>query len=265
MRRGVLTRRFAFRTRTAGAPRSRSAGSCRWPTPSLAGMDSTFVAENWSGRLIVRAGHRRPGRPTAGCARYRGLGEHAPAGDRRPTAGRRRHRRPGRGDDLESSDPGQPRRPAPGARRRQGASGALSGPWCTDDGYIGQDVPLDLQRGRAGHRREGRRAVHLAGPGDQRAAPRRRAARVAARRRTCDELLARHVLAWDHLWERCDLEIDAAARPWPAGCTCTCSTCCRRCPPAQRRPRRGHPGPRPARRGLPRPHLLGRACSSSRS
>ena len=108
----------------------------------------------------------------------------------------------------------------------------------------------------AGHRGEARRPLHVARSRDRRAR-RGGARRDRPRGPDFDDVLARHELAWDHLWFRCDVEIEgpvarlagpAAARLPPAADRV----------PAQRRPRRRHPGPRPARRGLPRPRLLGR-------
>ena len=105
--------------------------------------------------------------------------------------------------------------------------------------------------------------MHLPRPGHQRAG--RGGPRASSRaRRTSTTLLARHALAWDHLWHRCDVELDgpdtrrcvAPAAPVPPAADGV---------PAHRRPRRRRPGPRPARRGLPRPRLLGRALRPSRS
>ena len=66
LRRGVLTRRFrvqdAAGRRTAVAQRR----AVSMADPYLACLDATFVAENWSGVLIVRIGHRRPGHQQRG-------------------------------------------------------------------------------------------------------------------------------------------------------------------------------------------------------
>ncbi len=74
LRRGVLTRRFrvqdAAGRRTAVAQRR----AVSMADPYLACLDSTFVAENWSGALVVRAGV--DGRVTnSGVPRYRGLAD----------------------------------------------------------------------------------------------------------------------------------------------------------------------------------------------
>ena len=66
LRRGILTRRFrvedAAGRRTAVAQRR----AVSMADPYLACLDATFVAENWSGVLIVRSGIDG-GSPTAGC------------------------------------------------------------------------------------------------------------------------------------------------------------------------------------------------------
>ena len=114
-------------------------------------------------------------------------------------------------------------------------------------------------RGRAGHRREGGRAVHLPGPGHRRA--RRRGPRTggAAGRRLRPSCWS--ATSWPgtscggaatSTWAA------TATRRSPAPSTCTSSTCSRPCR-AHHRPRRRGPGPGAARRGLPGPHLLGRA------
>ena len=77
-------------------------------------------------------------------------------------AGRRRHRGPDRGDDPVG-DPGGACRATAGAARgqaRQGGAGAGGRGRLNRPGHN-----VDLARARAPHDREGRRAVHLPGPG----------------------------------------------------------------------------------------------------
>ena len=197
----MLTRRFrvqdAAGRRTAVAQRR----VVSMADPYLACLDATFVAENWSGALVVRSGI--DGRVTnSGVPRYRGPRQPAPRDGRR-RGDRRRHRRADRRDDAVG-DPGVAGRPPAGAARRQAGQGR-SELWSHEDGYIGQDIELDL---REGERHTIEKVVALYTSRDRAITEPGLEARDKARRAPdLPDLLARHVLAWDHLWERCDLRI----------------------------------------------------------
>src|SRR3569833_160720 len=73
LRRGVLTRRFRIRDAAGRSTRVAQRRLVSMADPCLAALDTTVVAENWSGRLTVRSG--LDGRvENAGVARCRGQG-----------------------------------------------------------------------------------------------------------------------------------------------------------------------------------------------
>ena len=205
LRRGVLTRRFrvqdASGRRTAVAQRR----FVSMADPYLACLDATFVAENWSGALLVRTGI--DGRVTnSGVPRYRGLA------DRHLVAapGEQMH------DDivaLTAETTQSAIRVSLAARQRVlledkpvKAERAL----VQEDGYIAQDITLNL-RERERHTIE--KVVALYTSRDRAISEPGLDARDKVRRvPDLPELLARHVLAWDHLWERCDLRISGHER-----------------------------------------------------
>ena len=159
MRRGVLTRRFVVRDPHGRRTRVAQRRFVSMADAFAAAQDSTFVAENWSGRLVVRAG-LDGSVGNRGVARYIGLGE--------------THLRvTGMADcgqaavalDVETLE--SRLRVSLAARHRLLADGKVrQAPWRTlgTADYIGQEVLLDLHERRAGHRREGRGPVHLTGP-----------------------------------------------------------------------------------------------------
>ncbi|MGZ4619697.1 MAG: glycoside hydrolase family 65 protein, partial [Frankiaceae bacterium] len=168
--------------------------------PYLACMDATFVAENWSGSLIVRTGI--DGRVTnSGVPRYRGL------------ASRHLVVAPGQQVDddivaLTAETTQSAIRVALAARQRvllEDKPVKVERALVAEDGFIAQDVTLTL-RERERHTIE--KVVALYTSRDRAISEPGLDARDKARRvPDLPELLARHVLAWDHLWERCDLKI----------------------------------------------------------
>jgi trehalose/maltose hydrolase-like predicted phosphorylase len=200
LRRGVLSRRLRFRDgdgRVTAVAQRRFVGMA---DPHLAGLESTFTAENWAGRLEVRSG--LDGAVTnAGVERYRKLnGDHlvplstGTSGDdgiwllaetasskiRIAVAARTRILRDGH--------------PVPGRRRTR-----------RQRGRVVHELTVDLQ---AGQPVTAEKVVTLFTSRDPAVAE----AGLAARERLAgaggfDELLERHVLAWDQLWRRCRLDI----------------------------------------------------------
>ena len=203
LRRGVLTRRFRFEDgrgrRTAVAQRRLVSMS----DPFAAGMSTTFSADNWSGRLQVRTGI--DGRVTnSGVARYLGLGHvHL-----EPVAAEEC------GADVVALDvrTTQSRmQTSLGARADVLADGIVTHVDRTlhrTDCFVAQDLTLDLAEGQQWTVDKlvalyTSRDRAISEPG---AAARQKAACLPR----FDDLLARHVLAWAHLWERCDLTLEAS-------------------------------------------------------
>jgi trehalose/maltose hydrolase-like predicted phosphorylase len=201
LRRGVLSRRFRVTDdsgrRTAVAQRR----LVSMADPYAAGLQSTFVAENWSGPLLVRAGI--DGRvENRGVARYAGFdGRHL----RQQGGGRT-------GADALALDVETVQshvRVSTAVRQRVLANGTprdVDRRVVDEDGLIADDLVLDLAEG-VPHTVEKVTALYtsrdrgLSEPG------------VEARdKASCmpwfEPLLARHVLAWSHLWERCELEMN---------------------------------------------------------
>ena len=173
------------------------------PVPGLPGR--TFVAENWSGVLVVRSGI--DGRVTnSGVPRYRGLAD--------------RHLVVARGEEIDddivalTAETTQSAiRVSLAARQRvllDDKPVKVERDLVAEDGYIGQDIRLDLHEGE---RHTVEKVVALYTSRDRAITEPGRAARDKARRAPdLSDLLARHVLAWDHLWERCDLRISGHER-----------------------------------------------------
>ena len=202
MRRGVLTRRFVVEDaegrRTAVAQRR----IVSMADPFAAAQDSTFVAENWSGPLVVRVGlDACVG--NRGVARYIGLGE--------------THLQVTGMDDcgpqsvaLDVETVESKVRISIAARHRLLADGKVRPVrWSTvgTPDYIGHEVVLDLLERE---QQTVEKVVVLYTSRDRAVGdPAETARRRIATLPELDELVDRHVLAWDHLWDRCHVEIDA--------------------------------------------------------
>jgi trehalose/maltose hydrolase-like predicted phosphorylase len=200
LRRGVLSRRLRFRDRDGRVTAVAQRRFVGMADPHLAGLETTFTAENWSGRLEVRSG--LDGTVTnAGVERYRklnsdhlvplGTGTSGDAGIwlRAETASSKiRTAVAARTRVLRDGDPVPARR----RTRRQ-------------RGTVAHELTVDLQ---AGQPVTVEKVVTLFTSRDPAVAE----PGLAARERLAgaggfDELLERHVLAWDQLWRRCRLDI----------------------------------------------------------
>jgi trehalose/maltose hydrolase-like predicted phosphorylase len=205
LRRGVLTRRFRViddQGRITAVAQRRLVSMA---DPFCAGLDTTVVAENYEGTITVRSGIDGRVR-NSGVARYAGLGDQhlecvraeqlnktGVALDVRTTQSRieasvaARHRvlEAGRPVDVEMT------------------------PVIGDD-HAWQDVQLAV-RPHVEYTVEKVVAVFTA---RDRALsePFEEARDKALCMPEFDDLLRRHVLAWDHLWSRCDLELGTADR-----------------------------------------------------
>ena len=202
MRRGVLTRRFVVEDaegrRTAVAQRR----IVSMADPFAAAQDSTFVAENWSGRLVVRVG-LDASVGNRGVARYIGLGEtHLAVTGMDDDAPRTLAL------DVETVESRV--RISIAARHRLLADGQVRhGHWQTvrTADYIGHEVVLDMVEQE---QQTVEKVVVLYTSRDRAVGdPAETARRRIATLPELDDLVDRHVLAWDHLWERCYVEIDA--------------------------------------------------------
>jgi alpha,alpha-trehalase len=201
IRRGVLTRTFTYvdngRRTLVTQRRFVHMGS-----PHLAGMQTTFTAENWSGRLTVRSGIDGTVENT-GVARYRSLA-HC-------------HLDPVSTSELDAETIELRMRTsqslihiAIAARNRLVANGASpeSDRRTVDEPrFIGHDITVELGEGVPV---TFDKVVAIATARDQAISTPALAVETAIELATTfDELLTSHVLAWEHLWRRFHLETGA--------------------------------------------------------
>jgi alpha,alpha-trehalase len=206
LRKGVLTRRFRFRDgagRVTGVTQRRLV---HMREPHLAALETTIVPESWSGRVRIRSA--LDGRvENAGVARYRSLrGDHlvpletAAAGEE--------------GVSLVVETRGSRLRVAEAARTRllrEGEPVAAERELVQEAGYVAHELAAEVAEGE---QLTVEKVVALYTSRDRGTyEPHHEARRAIAVAGSFDELLAEHVLAWDHLWRRFDITLDGAERP----------------------------------------------------
>ncbi len=204
LRLGVLSRRLRFQDdkgRITAVSQRRFVGMA---DPHLAGLETTFVAENWSGRIEVRSG--LDGAVTnAGVERYRKLnGEHLAPLETGTV-----------GDDgiwLKVETASSKIRIAEAARTRvlrDGRPAAVKRRVEQEPGRVTHELTVELERGRPV---TVEKVVALFTGRDPAMAESSLAAREhLAQAGSFDELLERHGLAWDQLWRRCHLDVTDGA------------------------------------------------------
>lgn len=207
LRRGVLTRRFRM---TDPAGRRTTVAQRRLVSmadPYLAVLETTVVAEDWSGRLTVRSG--LDGRvENRGVPRYAGL--------------RSRHLVPERACVPDGADgvlglvvetSTSRTRIGLAARHRVTVDGRLAEP-ATAPVAVPDSAAVDLTvELAAGGRATVEKTVALCTSRDHALAEPGDAAREqVGAAGDVEQLLGRHVLAWRRLWNRCDVEIDGSPR-----------------------------------------------------
>ena len=200
LRRGVLARRF---TVTDGRGRRTAVAQRRLVSmadPYLAGVEATFVALNWSGRLEVRSGIDGRVR-NGGVARYRELGDCHLDVQFAGAAG------PGTvAVDVQTTQSHV--RVSLAARHRvlvNGVETEAATRVLTEDGYAGLQLQVDVSEKDTC---TVEKVVALFTSRDRAITePAEEARDKVGCAPDFEPLLTRHVLAWDHLWERCDLEL----------------------------------------------------------
>ena len=207
LRRGVLTRLLRVRDpdgRVTGLTQRRFVSMA---DPHLAGLETTVVPENWSGSLEIRSsldGHVT----NAGVERYKALdGRHlAPV-------------ETGEGGDdlvwLEVETRTSRVRVAVAARTRvvrDGQPVAARRRTAQESGFVAQHLTVEA---REGEPVTVEKLVALFTSKDRAIAEPGGAARgrVGRLRDGFDELLERHVLAWDQLWRRCRIDLGGDGDP----------------------------------------------------
>ncbi|MFG2006788.1 glycoside hydrolase family 65 protein [Spirillospora sp. NPDC048911] len=196
MRRGVLTRLFQYSDADGRTTRVSQRRIVSMEDPHLAALETTFVAENWHGRLEVRSA--LDGRVSnTGVARYRDLNE--------------RHLTP---EAAEESVP-----ETIWLRCRTASSGVsiavAARTRCTlpakrtvlvETGWIAHDLGIDVAEGA---QVTVEKIVSIFTSRDRAMEECSHAARVRVERADdFDRLLQRQTLAWDRLWHRCQIGVD---------------------------------------------------------
>ena len=207
LRRGVLTRFLRVADPEGRTTRVTQRRFVSMADPHLAGLETTLVPEDWSGRLEVRSAI--DGRVTnAGVERYRGLeGRHLAPVEGGPA-----------GEDMVwlQVETRQSRvRVAVAARTRVAGDHrpAATGRRTTQEpGFVAADLTVEVRQGEpvtveklVALFTSRDRAIVEAGD-----AARGRLARLPG---GFDELLEGHTLAWDQLWRRCRIELGTDGDP----------------------------------------------------
>lgn len=205
LRRGVLTRRVRFGHGESRVTDLTQRRFVHMGDPHLAALETTLVPENWSGSVEVRSA--LDGRVTnSGVARYRRLrGDHLVPVEEMPSGET--------GVCLIVETRTSHLRVAEAARTRvRSADGEVTPArrLLREPGFVGHDLTLDLREGES---TTVEKVVALHTSRDHAIYEAGVAARSAvAQAGTFDDLLASHVLAWDHLWRRFDLVLDGPER-----------------------------------------------------
>lgn len=173
--------------------------------PHLAGIETTIIAENWSGSMRIRSA--LDGRVTnSGVKRYQKLSN--------------RHLKPVESQVLDSEticlivETSQSHvRISEAARTRlyrEGQRVTIEPRVLKKPGYIAQEFTVELEEGKAVTLEK---IVTLYTSRDHAISEAGLQARKEVQRaRTFDDLLKRHVLSWDILWQRCHIAIEDNAR-----------------------------------------------------
>ncbi|HYT78586.1 MAG TPA: glycoside hydrolase family 65 protein, partial [Actinomycetota bacterium] len=201
LRRGILTRRVRFRDTREGVTTWTQRRFVHMREPHLAALENTFVAEDWAGPLQVRSALDGLVQNT-GVPRYRRLrGDHlVPIGTQAI-------------DDetvaLEVETRGSHLRIAQAARTRLSRAGEAvigSRRLVQEPAFIGHDIDVELEEGVP---ITVEKVVALFSSRDHAISEPSYEASVWVRRAgSFDQLLQGHVLAWDHLWRRFDIQIE---------------------------------------------------------
>jgi trehalose/maltose hydrolase-like predicted phosphorylase len=195
LRGGVLSRLLRWRDGSGRVTRLEQRRFVHMDRPHLAGLDSTFIAENWSGTLQVRSG-LDGGVTNSGVRRYRSLnGQHLEPIAAEP-----------RSDEvveLEVRTNQSHVRVAEAARTRVARAGApapIHRRVVREGGYIGHELTLDLRQDQP---LTVEKIVALYTSRDRAISECRYQARTAVQRAGgFDELLAAHARAWGRMWSR---------------------------------------------------------------
>jgi len=203
---GVLTRQVRWRDADGRQTRLEQRRFVHMDKPHLAGLKTTFVAENWSGTLEVRAG-LDGGVTNSGVRRYQALNNRhlevlaaEASGDEVVELQAQTNQSHVRVAEAARTRVARPGGPAPTRREvvREGD-------------YIGHALTLDL---RQGQRLTVEKIIALYTSRDRAISDCRLEARTAVQRAGgFDELLVGHAGAWRRMWNRYGISIKDSTRP----------------------------------------------------
>ena len=261
LRRGILTRRMRVRDPGGRCTQLIQRRFVHMEQSHLAGLETTFTALNWSGRLRVRSGVDG-GVENTGVKRYRNLSSrHLTTLAAQP-----------RDQDvllLVAETSQSHLRVAVGARNRivrNNAPGAAE--WSVVQGanYVAHDLAIDVV---AGEQLAIEKIAALYTSRDRAVSePSEAAVGELGQAGSFDMLLERHVLAWTHLWQHFHVELtdgDEISDETLQTVHLHLFHLLQTVVAEQHRPGCGRAGARVARRGISRACVLGRALRSSRS
>jgi trehalose/maltose hydrolase-like predicted phosphorylase len=193
LRRGVLTRQTQVRDANGRTTRITQRRFVHMELPHVAALESTFVAEDWSGRMRIRSA--LDGRvENTGVPRYRGL----PSRHLTPETAQD----PSDGLVLLVTETSQSRIRIAEAARTRVRSGVFQPAHTLHEGndWIAQETVSDVA---AGHMVTAEKTVTLFTSRDTAISePAEAATELLSQLPGFDALLELHVLAWEHLWSR---------------------------------------------------------------
>ena len=202
MRNGVLVRHLRFADDEGRRTRVTQRRFVHMDNMHLAGLQTTFVAENWSGELQVHSG--LDGRVVnAGVERYRQLnGQHLRVLEQSSVEGEAIY--------LRAHTVQSRLRVALAARTRVLEDVEAARELVEEDGYIAEELVVPVVEGQPVTIDK---VVALFTSRDPAISEAGLASRTLIRRADgIDELLRSHVLAWERLWRRFDIELDSDER-----------------------------------------------------
>ncbi len=200
VKQGLLTRTVRFRDSEGRRTTLRSRRFVHMGSPHIAGLETTLTSDDWTGRLEIRSA--LDGRVVnAGVERYRQLNNKHLVPLEMGTVGED-------GIWLKVQTSQSRIDVAQAARTRvflDGEAIVADGDPILEPGYVAQGFACEV---KAGSEVRIEKIVSLFTSRDRGVSESGLEARKAIERAArFDDLLQRHVIAWEHLWRRCDIEV----------------------------------------------------------
>ncbi|MEU0504280.1 trehalose-phosphatase [Nocardia sp. NPDC005998] len=201
LRRAVLTRRFRFRDATGRITAVEQRRLVAMHRPHVCALQSTVVAENWSGRLVIRSALDGAVRNSL-VERYRGL-----SGDHLTVVRARKLSTDSVLLAVQTSKSGIPVALAGRSRiLRNGEIIDRAGEFVEQDGAIGHDFTIEVTAG-AGVTLE-KMVTICTGHDHAASTPEEEVVRWLSVEGGFEQLLSGHIAAWERLWDRLSIELE---------------------------------------------------------